>query len=203
MSIVKDTAMFAAGPPCVASKAHGGSVMIDLRSMIPNPCYGRPFVCDGFPQSSKVMVVGENPATDMSANWWSWWNDETGFNLSVFEHDYEARRRAMGKSPVSSTRRRLRRLRTNGLRCLETNAFANEREGGHGTGVPNGELIQQFIRHLPELRAIIAHGAEAQQLMQGVIVPSPIRQWSMPHFIKVGYDRIDAVSGEIKNWIEL
>ena len=33
-----------------------------------------------------VLVVGENSATPMDTDWWSYWNDETGFDLGS-RHD--------------------------------------------------------------------------------------------------------------------
>ena len=29
-----------------------------LKAVIPSPCYERPFVCDGFPDTCEVLVIG-------------------------------------------------------------------------------------------------------------------------------------------------
>ena len=46
-----------------------------LKAVIPSPCYERPFVCDGFPDTCEVLVIGENPATPLIA-----WGDCGLFN---------------------------------------------------------------------------------------------------------------------------
>jgi hypothetical protein len=56
-----------------------------LHKTIQQPCYERPFVCDGLPESCSVIIIGENPATSMQTDWWDFWNDETGFDLGKFE----------------------------------------------------------------------------------------------------------------------
>ena len=55
------------------------SLSSELHRLIPDPCFDRPFVCDGPPESCDVMVIGENPATKMGTDWWSFWDDEKGF----------------------------------------------------------------------------------------------------------------------------
>jgi len=85
-----------------------------LRNTLPEPCYDRPFVCNGLPQSCTVMIIGENPATQMQSDWWSFWNDETGFDLSRFETSYSEARIVAGKRPLTNTRRRLNKFRNAG-----------------------------------------------------------------------------------------
>ena len=173
------------------------TLISDLHSIIPHPCHDRPFVCDGLPQSCTVLVVGENPATNMDTNWWSYWSDETGFNLSKFEYDYEARRRAQGKRAVSPTRERLKRLRSRGLQCLETNVFAQEGLGGHGAGQSNIELLRLFLSKLPQLNAIIAHGAEANREIDRIELPAWLHLFSTRHFRLVSYDKIYDIAAQI------
>lgn len=174
------------------------TLISDLHSLIPSPCHDRPFVCDGLPQSCTVIVVGENPATDMDSDWWSYWSDETGFDLSRFEHDYEARRRAQGRLAVSNTRLRLRRLRSHGLGCLEANAFAREGPGGHGDGKSNSDLLRLFLSKLPQLKAIIVHGVGAQRAINQIELPARLHQFSAPHFSRrVSYDQIDDIAAQI------
>jgi hypothetical protein len=36
----------------------------------------RPFVCDGRPEDSAVLIVGLTPGTEMKADWRGWWVDE-------------------------------------------------------------------------------------------------------------------------------
>ena len=85
-----------------------------LKKIIPQPCYERPFVCDGFPSESVMIVIGENPATSMQNDWWSYWSPTSGFNLDGFVDDYLDQRRVIGKG-ISNTRRRLNRLQIQNL----------------------------------------------------------------------------------------
>lgn len=43
----------------------------ELRSLIGQPTDLRPFVCEGPPLACPVFIVGYNPATEMTADWWS------------------------------------------------------------------------------------------------------------------------------------
>jgi hypothetical protein len=135
----------------------------------------------------------------MDTDWWGSWSDETGFNLSKFEHDYEARRRAQGRRAVSNTRLRLKRLRSLGLQCLETNVFAQERLAGHGAGKSNIELLRLLLSKLPRLKAIIVHGAEADREMNRIELPAWLHRLSTPHFSRgVSYSKIDDIAAQIE-----
>jgi hypothetical protein len=183
----------------------------EMRARIPrSPCPLRPFVCKGLPQSCNVLVIGQNPATEMGADWWRWWNDETGFDLDAFMRDYRAQRRANDKTEMSPTRKRLGILRDFcGLASLETNADANERPRGHGPGPSNLALIQLFIDKLPRLRAIIAHGGKAHDLLARLDVPEAmIEVWRPPHFSglparqgKMSDAIVKALGHEVREWI--
>jgi hypothetical protein len=41
----------------------------------------RPFLCDGNPYDCEAFIVGINPASSVS--FWSFWNDETGFDKKI------------------------------------------------------------------------------------------------------------------------
>ena len=105
-----------------------------LRIAFPKPCFDRPFVCDGWPELSTVIILGENPATATSSDWWAYWDDQLGFDWNAFLKEYKSDRIAQGKQPLSQTRGRLARLRDAGIRCVETNVYPNERLGGSGAG---------------------------------------------------------------------
>lgn len=173
----------------------------ELRSLIKKPCYDRPFVCDGSPRSCDIVVIGENPATKMKGDWWHFWDDKNGFNLGKFENAYEKARLADDKPPISPTRLRLKQLRSNGLRCLETNVFSNEQLGGHGGGTPNGKLLATLIRHhVPHLKAVIVHGSVARKRWRrlGLELPSGVQSFYLRHFSRLSYAEIDAVSRKIQ-----
>jgi hypothetical protein len=144
------------------------------------------------------VVIGENPSTGLSRDWWSYWDNVKGFNLRLFESVYEAERTAVAKCPVSNTRLRLNRLRKNGLACLETNAFSNERADGRGAGVSNSKLLQFFLRSLPELKAIIAHGTEAAPFLKSPNIQKGVRTYATRHFRNESYATLDEISREIR-----
>jgi hypothetical protein len=60
----------------------------------------RPFVCDGRPEDSAVLIVGLTPGTEMKADWRGWWVDER-FNKAAFMAAY---REAKGLGPGQSLR---------------------------------------------------------------------------------------------------
>jgi hypothetical protein len=168
------------------------------------PCRDRPFVCDWLPELCDVVVIGENPGTEMKNDWWCFWDDTKGFDLGKFERAYiEARRLANRSRPIGPARLRLNRLRFNGLKCLETNVFRNEQLGGAGDGVSNEELLRTLIdhRHLPDLKAVIVHGVVAREEWRrlGLPLPTGVQSYFMDHFSRrVSYDDIDKVSQTIK-----
>ncbi len=165
-----------------------------LHTALPTPCFERPFVCDGRPESCTVIIIGENPVTTMNKDWWSFWNDDAGFDLTSFEQTYEVSRSLIGKRPISNTRLRLRRMRSRGIRCLETNAFRNERLGGHGKGMANKELLQAFIEKLPQLRAIVAHGNIASRCLSEMVLPGAVAKYCVGHFRSLSYMSLDTLA---------
>ena len=51
----------------------------ELRSLT-GPSALRPFVCDGSPLTCRVFIVGINPATSMTTDFWQFWRAGTGFD---------------------------------------------------------------------------------------------------------------------------
>jgi hypothetical protein len=153
----------------------------DLRDskLIPSPCRNqRPFTCDGLPQSCTVMVVGKNSRTEMDTDWWTWWNHDTGFDLRRFEDEYMA----TTQGDWSRTRKRLNQLRCcYHLPCLETNAFMHEGPDARGKKKPNTPLLRLFLDKIP-LKAVIAHGKDAQEKIEAVGLPPSVHYFPTPHF---------------------
>lgn len=168
-----------------------------LSSIVPRPCFGRPFVCDGFPELCVAVVIGENPATEMEGDWWTYWEASSGFNFETWRKSYEESRLRRGKGAVSNTRRRLDRLRGAGVRCLETNVFFNERLDGAGHGRSNQDLLSTVFQTLPNVRFVIAHGARARRYIYTRQLPSTIRVFATNHFRNERYDVIDTIAREI------
>jgi hypothetical protein len=168
-----------------------------LPSIVSRPCFGRPFVCDGLPEHCVAVVIGENPATEMGMDWWSYWRPSTGFDFWTWRKTYEEARLRRGKGAVSNTRRRLDRLRESGVRCLETNVFFNERLDGAGRGLSNRDLLDTVLDTLPNVRFVIAHGAPARRYIESRSLPAKLSVFITNHFRSERYDVIDKVAGEI------
>lgn len=167
-----------------------------LKRVIPTPCYERPFVCDGTPDESVAIVIGMNPATVTDIDWWSFWSDKKGFNYGAFLGHYENTRSKNGKGSVSKTRLRLNRLRDNGIKCIETNAYKNEKPDGVIFGISNYAVLSTLLNNANNIKAIIAHGDDAHKFVDQANIKNDIRIFKTKHFIYVGYDEIDAICNE-------
>ncbi|RMD81356.1 MAG: hypothetical protein D6815_12005 [Candidatus Dadabacteria bacterium] len=165
--------------------------------MIPEPCFERPLICDGLPSESIAIVIGENPATELGVDWWSFWSEGKGFDLAEFLKYYEAERLQQGNTPVSNTRRRLNRIRENGIACVETNAYRNEKPDGAGSGVSNFAVLKVLIENMESLRAIIAHGNVAQEFLAAVEVPLNVKTFATRHFRQESYAVVDNICKKI------
>jgi hypothetical protein len=159
-----------------------------LHERYQEPCNERPFVCDGLPETCNVIIIGENPATKLNVDWWSFWNDANGFDLAKFEKQYQETRRSFGKEPVSKTRGQLNRLRSFGLKCLETNAVSNE------------DLLPILIRDLPRLVGVISHGKVAERTLDKLNLPSHIHQYRLKHLIYVSHSDIEELAVELRQF---
>lgn len=165
-----------------------------LHAALPNPCFDRPFVCDGRPEACTVIILGENPATRLDTDWWEFWHDDVGFDLKGFEHHYQTSRRATGKRPVSNTRLRLNRLRSQGLRCLEANAFINERLNGRGAAAKDTPLMPVLLKNLPLLKAVVAHGVVASKYLRTLTLPQSIETHHVGHFRNLSFENLDTLA---------
>lgn len=168
-----------------------------LYSFLPRPCLDRPFVCAGRPDACTAVLIGENPATSTNADWWSFWSDVTGFDLERWEASYRSERLRRGKRAMSATRSRIVRLRSAGIRCLETNVFMNERLHGHGEGRSNRDLLELAMDALPNLDTIIAHGKVAHAYLDSRTIPRRFRVFRNRHFRFLSYAEVDALAAEV------
>ncbi|MGX9350086.1 hypothetical protein ACS3QZ_02685 [Shimia sp. W99] len=156
--------------------------MTDWKELLPRPCYQRPFVCDGFPQDQDVIVIGENPATVMDADWWGYWDETSGFDRARFMADY-ARKRS-----ISGTRARLERMRTvHGLKVLEANVASNEKIDGAGSGAIDNSAL---LRVLLDSRPTIIHGRKAATALDRLGL-RPDHAIEVGHFSRMSYRTLD------------
>ena len=167
-----------------------------LKPLIPRPCYHRPFVCEGLPDASQVIVIGNNPATPLDIDWRCFWDELAGFNHVRFLEYYLAKRN--GKE--SRTRQLLDRFRRNGFKSIDTNAFSNEGSGKQKSAtICNRVVLQTLIHNMPCLKGIFAHGGEAKKVLKTLQVPSHVIIYETYHLSYTGIKgrNHDAIKAEI------
>ena len=74
-----------------------------LAVLIGAPTDLRPFVCDGSPLTCDVFIVGFNPATTMSADFWQFWSPGMGFDKVAW---FEAYKKDRQHKPLKPGKRR-------------------------------------------------------------------------------------------------
>lgn len=165
-----------------------------LKPLILPPCFHRPFVCEGFPDDSQVIVIGNNPATPLKTDWWCFWDEATGFDHISFLKCYLAER----NGEKSKTREFLDRFRYNGFKSIDTNAFSNEGSGKlESTSICNRDVLQALICNMTCLKGIFAHGGKARKVLKTLQVPSHVIIYETYHLSYTGkkgrnYDTIKA-----------
>ena len=189
-----------------------------LRHIVGSPlCGQRPFVCDGNPTESHVLIIGTNPATPLNMDWWDWWNSERGFDYDLFMCRYINARRRMHKSLLGTTRRRYIRItdtlqskfRLN-LKSIETNVYRRETRSeeqlwrcDERDRYPNDEVLHLLISGLQTPRVVIPHGASAAAWLidQESNLPPNIRipDRAFPHFSKATDAEINYICEWIRN----
>ncbi len=168
-----------------------------LHSLLPRPCYDRPLVCAGRPETCTAILIGENPAVTTGLDWWAFWDDSTGFDIVRWNEAYREARRDQGKTDLSHTRRRIARLRDAGVLCLETNVFMNERLAGHGAGRSNADLLDLAIETLPHISAVIAHGRIAESYLASRKNLSRFRVFTTKHLRLLSYAAVDQLAADV------
>ena len=148
-----------------------------LRTHIGAPSALRPFVCEGSPLDCQVFIVGFNPATSLSADFWRFWVSNYGFDKKAWFDSYCEERRTRPLKPgkkrrnaVSNTRRVMDWIleAASPVRCLETNLYATPTE--QAADLP---LQQSFTAAFDFLvvaikpRIIVTHGKEAGEYIRG------------------------------------
>ena len=161
-----------------------------LEREIPRPCFDRPLVCDGMPDLSTAIIIGENPATDVKKDWWSYWNN-SGFDYNRFITDYASEKTILG------TRLRFCRIRDAGIRAVETNFYRDQGLGGSKRKVSNVALIQTLVDHMPRLKFVVFHGGKAKCLSGQIKFPPHVKTEFCDHFRGISYPKIDALCQKI------
>lgn len=143
----------------------------DLAALIGKPSVLRPFVCDGSPLECKVFIVGFNPATASSTDFWTFWRLGYGFEKAAWYENYlrERHERPLkeGKTrrnPISNTRRAIDWIlaEAGSVKCLETNIHSLPTEQAKDLSATQRSTAPlDFLLRTIMPRLIIAHGNKA------------------------------------------
>ncbi len=137
-----------------------------LRERIGRPAYVRPFVCEGSPLECSAFIVGSNPATALSLDYWSFWESGYGFRRDAWAEASRAQRRAAGKADATPTRRMLTRIIAAAapVRCLDTNVFSTPTPAERDLPPELRQTgVFDLVLHSVRPAAILAHGREAAE----------------------------------------
>lgn len=167
----------------------------ELKNILPDDMsLQRPFVCDGFPHLSTILIVGENPGRQLpGAYWWNWWDEATGFDYEKFLDEYLD----LKNGRVYGTRRNLAFLRNDcNIKAVETNIYRNEKPAGAGSSiqrVPNDDVLSLLVKGMPALTHIVMHGDKAktgipaflQEDKRSIYIQHLSRGWSYHHLAEL------------------
>ncbi|QXI65989.1 hypothetical protein CP157_03781 (plasmid) [Paracoccus marcusii] len=131
-----------------------------LKSLIGDPCSGRPFVCTGSPLACRVLIVGQNPAKE-TANFWRYWSDDDGINRVAWRERY------LAKNALSPTRKRIEHLADLiSAPVLETNIWCVEAGSGkHLTRADRSTAVFEMLLDQIRPAVVVAHGSKAISLL--------------------------------------
>lgn len=175
----------------------------DLTALIGNPTELRPFVCEGSPLQHRAFIVGFNPATEMSADFWSFWRPGYGFDkaawFTAYLKDRQERPLKPGKTRrpgISNTRRVIDWIvqEASPVQCLETNIYAAPTE--QAADLAQAQRLTAPINFLldsvkPDV--VVVHGKDAATHLQDkgiaahvIVVPHFSRGWSQANARALG-----------------
>lgn len=152
----------------------------------------RPFVCNGNPLKTDILIIGFNPATQAD-DFWKYFAPATGFNKNDWLQAYQQDRKDAGKPALSNTRRviewindALLSIHPN-LVVMETNIYAlPTRKKTDLTQSDQDTLIFDFlIQHL-QPKVMITHGVDAERHIKSINLNTPVL--AQKHFA-IGWSR--------------
>ncbi|MCY0095070.1 hypothetical protein [Hoeflea ulvae] len=167
-----------------------------LRTAAPANSGLRPFVCSGSPLECSIALVGYNPATNLEADFWNFWNSARGFDKANWFETYKVERQNRPLKPgktrrnaVSPTRKRIE-LFIEGVgdyKCLETNLYwdASEDIASHVQG--SRPLVASLLKQLPLLKLIVCHHEAAFRFLK-------------PQFPDIQIEHVDHFANRKRGW---
>lgn len=142
-----------------------------MEAAIERPAATRPFVCEGSPLDCRVFIVGFNPATEMTVDFWEFWTPGYGFNKTAWFDAYKVERLNKPLPPgktrrntVSTTRRVIEWIceAAAPVRCLETNIYATATPDMASLEAGNRDAaLFRFLVEAVKPNVIVAHGKDA------------------------------------------
>lgn len=167
----------------------------NLAALIGKPTDLRPFVCEGSPLTCRVFIVGFNPATEMSSDFWKFWRLGYGFDKAAWFSEYLKDRQSRPLKPgktrrpaVSNTRSRIDWVieEATPIRCLETNIYAAPTEQAVDLrALQRSTAPFDFLMDSVKPDVVVVHGKDAAMHLQGknisaqiIVVPHFARGWS-------------------------
>lgn len=161
-----------------------------LATLIGAPTDLRPFVCDGSPLTCDVFIVGFNPATTMSADFWQFWRPGVGFDKVAWFEAYKKDRQLKPLKPgktrrnsVSPSRRVIEMILEGAspYRCLETNIYSAST--AQAADLATQQRITapfDFLLANIKPRVIVAHGIDAVEHIRKMNIDAKV--FSVSHF---------------------
>lgn len=164
-----------------------------LEHLIGRPSLLRPFVCEGSPLNCTIMIVGYNPATSSSEDFWSYWQSGFGFRKAAWFESYVAERARAPLKPgrsrrhaISPTRRNIEAFISGAgqTSVIETNLFSMP-----STSIANLAHSDrwsgpfEFLLRSIKPRVIVTHGADARRAMGGFTFTG--KTLDAPHFSRI------------------
>lgn len=145
-----------------------------LVGLIEQPTNLRPFVCDGSPLDCQIFLVGFNPATQMEADFWQFW--QGGYNKAAWFREYRAERAAKPLKPgkklrpaISPTRRNIEAF-VEGARpakVLETNIYAAATDDMKSLDLESREIAPfRFLLETIRPKVVVVHGKPAVEAIR-------------------------------------
>lgn len=184
-------------------KIHLQDFETQLRDQIGYPSNFRPFVCDGSPMDCRVFIVGFNPATTLSTDFWQFWVPNQGFDKSQWFDSYREDRRTQPLKPgkkrrneISNTRRVLEWVLDAAfpVRCLETNLYATPTaQAADLHSHQRYTAVFDFLVNAIKPRIIVTHGKAVEMHVRSfnrtvriISVSHFSRGWSQENARKLG-----------------
>ncbi|PYE42514.1 hypothetical protein DFI02_10684 [Rhizobium sp. PP-F2F-G20b] len=177
----------------------------NLRNVIGGATNARPFVCSGSPFEASIFLVGYNPATEMSKDFWSFWSEARGFDKKAWIEEYIRERQAKPLKPGKSYRPRLSPTRRNieafvkaafPAAVLETNIFAIASETKPELALANHDTTPfRYLVSTIRPKVIVAHGKDACEVVSRLKTDAHViaikhlsRGWSTEAIARLGVE---------------